>query len=118
MLKDTARTQTYKQAIYSVEDIENKVVLDVGCGSSILSCFCALAGAKHVYAVEASNFYYEAQQVIKNNGLEDKITLINGKLEDIQLPEQVDVIVSEWMGTMLICESMFSSVIFARYREW
>ena len=47
MLKDVSRTQTYKEAIFAVEDIKDKVVLDVGCGTSVLSCFCALAGAKH-----------------------------------------------------------------------
>jgi protein arginine N-methyltransferase 2 len=56
----------------------------------------------------------EAQKVIKDNGLEDRVTFFKGKIEDIKLPSKVDVIVSEWMGTMLICESMISSVLNAR----
>jgi len=31
------------------------VVLDVGCGTGVLSIFCAMAGAKHVYGVDNSN---------------------------------------------------------------
>lgn len=116
MLKDSSRTTTYKSAIDAVVGIKDKIVLDVGCGSGILSCFCALAGAKHVYAVDASDIIHQARKVVDGNNLSDKITLIKGKLEDIELPKdlKVDVIVSEWMGTMLVCESMFSSVITAR----
>ena len=49
------------------------------------------------------------------NGLEDKIQVIRGKIEDIELPvEKVDIIISEWMGYFLVFESMFDSVIYAR----
>lgn len=55
MLKDKARTLAYKSAIESnAIDIKDKVILDVGCGTGILSMFCAKCGAKKVYAVEAS----------------------------------------------------------------
>jgi len=114
MLSDVSRTTTYQSAIQNVENIKDKIVLDIGCGSGILSAFCAKAGAKHVYAVDASDVISEAQKVIKDNGLEDRVTFFKGKIEDIKLPSKVDVIVSEWMGTMLICESMISSVLNAR----
>ena len=43
------------------------------------------------------------------------ITLIKGKMEDVKLPvDQVDVIVSEWMGYCLFYESMLDTVICAR----
>ena len=49
------------------------------------------------------------------NGYEDKITIIKGKMEDIVLPDdQVDIIISEWMGYFLLYESMLDTVIFAR----
>ena len=48
MLQDKARTLSYQQAVEQASDfIKDKIVLDVGCGSSILSLFCAKAGAKH-----------------------------------------------------------------------
>lgn len=115
MLSDTSRTLTYKTAIENVSSMKGKTVLDIGCGSGILSMFCVLAGAKHVYAVDASAIADEAEKAFKDNGMEDKITLLRGKIEEIELPvEKVDFIVSEWMGTMLICESMVASVLDSR----
>lgn len=40
----------------------------------------------------------------RSNQLEDKITLIKGRIEDIKLPvEKVDVIISEWMVSTCLC---------------
>ncbi|MES1913877.1 MAG: hypothetical protein MHM6MM_006024, partial [Cercozoa sp. M6MM] len=118
MISDKARTDAYRDGIELVKDkIKDKVVLDVGCGSGILSLFCARAGAKHVYAVDASDIIERARRVAKANGYENTITFIQGKIEHLDLPvDKVDVIVSEWMGTMLICESMITSVLVARER--
>jgi len=53
MLKDQHRTLTYQRAIEgNPEDFKGKVVLDIGCGTGILSIFAARAGAKHVYALD------------------------------------------------------------------
>lgn len=52
MLKDVVRTKTYQNVIYRNKFLfKDKIVLDVGAGTGILSLFCAKAGAKHVYAV-------------------------------------------------------------------
>lgn len=44
----------------------------------------------------------------------DKITIIAGRVEDITLPEPVDIIISEPMGYMLVNERMLESYIHAR----
>ncbi|XP_057777033.1 probable protein arginine N-methyltransferase 6 isoform X2 [Salvia miltiorrhiza] len=93
-----------------------KVVLDVGCGTGILSIFCAQAGAKRVYAVDASNIAVQANEVIKANNLSGTVIVLHGRVEDVEIDEKVDVIVSEWMGYMLLYESMLGSVITARDR--
>jgi SAM-dependent methyltransferase len=69
----------------------------VGCGTGILSLLAAKAGAAHVYAVDASSVAIKAIENIKANGYSDKITVLRGKVEDIELPEGVkaDVIISE-----------------------
>ena len=42
MLQDRVRTETYRKAILgSPEAFKDKVVLDVGCGTGILSLFAA-----------------------------------------------------------------------------
>jgi protein arginine N-methyltransferase 6 len=49
MIKDRVRTDAYRSAImHHQKFIEGKVVMDVGCGTGILSVFCARAGAKCV----------------------------------------------------------------------
>jgi ribosomal protein L11 methylase PrmA len=52
MLKDEVRTGKYQAAIlHNAALFKDKVVLDVGCGTGILSMFCAQAGAKKVIGV-------------------------------------------------------------------
>jgi len=116
MLKDTVRTRTYQRAIMdNPEDFKDKIVLDIGCGTGILSIFAARAGAKHVYAIEFAEIAIFAREIIEKNGLTDKITIIKGKMEEIVLPvPQVDIIISEWMGYFLLYESMLDSVLWAR----
>ncbi|KAM3963332.1 arginine methyltransferase 8 [Aphomia sociella] len=117
MLEDEPRNQTYKDAIMNNKSyIKNKTVMDVGCGTGILSIFCAQAGAKKVYAVEASNLAKLAKEIVKENNFEDVIEVIQSKVEDLILPNnmKVDVIVSEWMGFYLLHEGMLDSVFAAR----
>ena len=90
-------------------------MLDIGCGTGILSMFAARAGAKHVYAIENAEIALFAREIIKRNGFEDKITVIKGKMEEITMPvPKVDIIISEWMGYFLLYESMLDSVLWAR----
>ncbi|KAJ5561398.1 hypothetical protein N7535_004135 [Penicillium sp. DV-2018c] len=118
MLKDTVRTDSYRDFVYENKHVfKDKVVLDVGCGTGILSMFCAKAGAKKVIAVDNSNIIDRAKEIVHDNGLEDVITCIRGKIEEVTLPvEKVDIIISEWMGYGLLFEAMFDSVIYARDR--
>ncbi|QUC18131.1 uncharacterized protein UV8b_02372 [Ustilaginoidea virens] len=116
MLKDEVRTRSYMNAIVQNKHLfKDKVVLDVGCGTAILSMFAAKAGAKHVIGVDMSSIIFKAREIVKANGLADKITLIQGKMEEIDLPfPKVDIIISEWMGYFLLYESMLDTVLYAR----
>eukprot|EP01023_Acetabularia_acetabulum_P058119 TRINITY_DN6817_c0_g1_i10.p1 TRINITY_DN6817_c0_g1~~TRINITY_DN6817_c0_g1_i10.p1 ORF type:complete len:343 (+),score=38.04 TRINITY_DN6817_c0_g1_i10:383-1411(+) len=116
MLKDKVRTGSYKSAILSNHfKFKNKVVLDVGCGTGILSLFAAKAGAKHVYGVDCSSIAEQAREIVKANNMTDTVTIIQGKIEEITLPvDKVDIIISEWMGYFLLYESMLDTVLYAR----
>ncbi|MEZ4316022.1 MAG: class I SAM-dependent methyltransferase [Myxococcota bacterium] len=117
MIGDQTRTRAYRRAILETPELfEGKVVLDLGCGTGILSMFAAEAGAKHVYAVEASDMAKVAQRVVRDNGLQDAITVLHGTLEDLECPEPVDIVMSEWMGYALLFEGMLNSVLVARDR--
>lgn len=116
MLKDSVRTESYRKAIQLNPGLfKDKIVLDVGCGTGILSMFAARAGAKHVYAVDCASIADQARIIVEANALTDKVTVLRGKIEELELPvESVDIIISEWMGYFLLYESMLDSVIYAR----
>ncbi|CAM9473115.1 unnamed protein product [Scytosiphon promiscuus] len=123
MLKDEVRTMSYMNAIEQNKHLfAGKVVMDVGCGTGILSMFAARAGAKQVIGIECSTIIEQARKIVAANGFADKITLIKSKCEDIASLEalagvdKVDIIISEWMGYFLLYESMLDTVIYARDR--
>ena len=77
MLKDSVRTDSYRDFIYENKRLfKDKVVLDVGCGTGILSMFCAKAGAKQVIAVDNSNIIDRAKEIVWENGFGDVITYV------------------------------------------
>ncbi|XP_026866956.2 protein arginine N-methyltransferase 3 isoform X1 [Electrophorus electricus] len=118
MLKDKVRTETYRDFMYSNPDVfKDKVVLDVGCGTAVLSMFAARSGARKVIGVDQSEIIYQAMDIVRSNQLENTITLIRGRIEEVDLPvDKVDIIISEWMGYFLLFESMLDSVLYARDR--
>jgi protein arginine N-methyltransferase 1 len=73
------------------------------------------AGAKHVIGVDMSTIIDKAREIVERNGMSDKITLLQGKMEEVKLPfDKVDIIISEWMGYFLLYESMLDTVLYAR----
>lgn len=124
MITDTARTLSYAQFLLSPANahlLRGKTVMDVGCGTGILSLFAARAGAKHVIAIDASAIVERAQQNVEANGFGHVVKVHRGKLEDLEQElkpweGKVDVLVSEWMGYFLLYENMLPSVLVARDR--
>ncbi|XP_052235984.1 protein arginine N-methyltransferase 2-like isoform X2 [Dreissena polymorpha] len=118
MLSDKPRTEAYMNAIVKNADkLRDKVILDVGCGTGILSMLCVKhARPKHVYAVEASDIAEYTQKAVEKNGMASKITVLNDFAENAKIEDDVDLIISEWMGTMLLFEMMIESVLSMRDR--
>lgn len=117
MLADYVRTGTYQKAFYdNAVDFHDKVVLDVGTGTGILAYFAIQAGARVVYAIDASNSVHVAKTLSIANKYSDRIRVIKGRIEDITLPEKVDIIISEPIGFLLVHERMLESYVVARDR--
>jgi len=91
MIQDKVRTATYANFILTTPGLfRDAVVLDVGCGTSVLSLFAARAGARRVIAVDASQIAKKAEKIIKANGFENVITVVQGKVEDVSLPDGIE----------------------------
>ena len=117
MIQDEPRTLAYYNSIEkNASFFKDKVVADVGSGTGILSLFAARVGAKKVYAIECTPIHKLAEKIIKDNNFENIITVVVGRSEEIQLPEKVDIIISEWMGYSLYFEVMLPAVLSIRDR--
>jgi len=115
MIGDRIRTEAFQRAISAVVR-PGDIVLDLGAGSGILSVFAARAGAARVYAVERTTIAAIAQELAAANGVADIVQVIWGDVSEIDPPERVDVIVSEWLGGFGIDEGLLGTVIAARDR--
>lgn len=72
------------------------------------------AGAKKVYAVEASSMAIHTEKLVSSSPYAGRIKVIASKIEEVDLPEKVDMIISEPMGYMLYNERMLETYIHAR----
>ena len=62
---------------------------------------------------EITNAFLIMQSLAKFNSLE-QIQVVAGKIEEIELPEKVDIIISEPMGYMLFNERMLETFLHAK----
>ncbi len=116
MLQDQIRNEAYRKALAALVK-PGDVVLDLGAGTGILSMFAAAAGAKKVYAVERTETAQLARRIIEANGYADRIEVLQSDVENITLPEKVDVLVSEWMGGFGVDENILAPLVMTRDRH-
>lgn len=94
-LFDERRVQLLHNAIFHKVH-PGDVVVDAGSGTGLLGMLAARAGAKRVYCVEINEEYCDViRQNAMRNGLADRVIPLHGDSTEIDLPEAVDVIVSE-----------------------
>lgn len=110
MRDDMARTSKFEAAIKRrLQGTEGKAtVVDIGTGSfALLAIMAARAGAKKVYAIEKNKKAAErAQETVQMAGLQDKIQIIEGDSMEVALPERVDLVVSELIGSIATQEGV------------
>lgn len=123
MLDDVARTAAYRTALERNPSLmRDAAVVDIGCGTGILSMFAARGGAKRVVGVDgAADIAAVARANVAHNGVSDVVSVTQGKVEELLAADGIpggagsfDVLVSEWMGYALLYESMLDTVIAAR----
>ena len=121
ILKDSVRMQAYKEAILQNQAaFKDKVVLDVCCGTGILSLFAAAAGAKKIIAVDDNSFLEFTEKIVEDNKLENVISVVLADIRELdEIPgdvEKVDIILCDWIGDRLLNESNFDCLMYARDR--
>ncbi|MEP5732336.1 MAG: 50S ribosomal protein L11 methyltransferase [Sulfitobacter sp.] len=119
MLADQTRNRAYAEAI-AAKVKPGDIVLDIGCGAGLTAMLAARAGAKHVYTCEQQPLIAQAAtQVIKENGLADRITVIpkmsHNLVVGVDLPEPADVVVSEVVDTVLLGEGALATLVHAMH---
>jgi hypothetical protein len=107
MLDDHTRTRAFLAAIREVVTPDD-IVVDIGTGTGVLAVAAAQAGAKHVYAVEATSIADLAAQVFKANHVADRVTVIRGWSTHSDLPQRATVLVSEMIGNDPLDENLIA----------
>ena len=115
MLHDTARMDSFRRAIHaSVQP--GDVVVDIGCGSGVLSFMACEAGARKVYAIEGGPIIDVARELAIDNGFADRIEFLGGWSIEVGLPEPADVLISETIGNAGLDEGIVAWTFDARRR--
>ena len=115
MVSDGVRMGAYQAALRRAVH-PGCTVLDIGTGMGIFALLAAKLGASRVYAIEPSEIIYAAEWIARDNGLDDRIRFLRAASFDVQLPERVDVIVSDLHGVLPIFGRHIPTVIDARRR--
>lgn len=103
MLADDVRLSAYQRAIQATVR-RGDIVIDAGSGTGILAVMAAQAGAKKVYAIEASEYSRVARQVAADNGFSTRIEVIEADFASVELPERARVLITETFGAWVLAE--------------
>lgn len=114
MVRDTVRVSAYRRAIF--RRCRDKSVVEIGCGSGILSIFAAKAGARRVVAIEESRIADLAAAMFEANGVGDRIELRRANSRDVSVDDRADVIIHEVLGVDPFGENILPFIEDARER--
>ena len=113
MMDDSKRNETYEAAIRRAAP--GRRVLDIGTGAGLLALMAARAGAAKVTTCESVGLMAaRAREIISQNGLSDRITVIAKPSTDMAVPrdmrERADVLVTEIFASGLITEGVLPTI--------
>jgi len=115
LLADRRRTESYRRAIRR-NVRPGDVVLDLGCGTGVLSFFAARAGARRVLAVDSAPILGLAKEIARANGLEKVVTFHHADFFRFKMRGKADVLVHEQIGEFLWNEGLLAKLALARRR--
>lgn len=115
LIEDKARCEAFRRAIHQIVK-RGDTVADIGTGSGLLAYFALLAGASKVYAIEKGTIIEDAKKVAMANSFAEKIDFIKGLSTEVNLPEKVDVVVSELLGPFALEENIVKYLVDAKTR--
>ncbi|MBA3256289.1 MAG: 50S ribosomal protein L11 methyltransferase [Pyrinomonadaceae bacterium] len=115
MATDRVRMDAYSSALEKAIK-PHCVVLDIGCGTGIMSLLACKLGAQRVYAVEPDDAIQVAREAAAANGFSERIVFFQDLAKNLELPERADVIISDLRGVLPLNEHHIPSIVDARQR--
>jgi protein arginine N-methyltransferase 1 len=115
MIGDKARFDAYAKAIARAVR-PGDTVAEIGCGPAVFSLLACRAGARRVFAIEMDDSIDYARKLAAANGFTDRIEFFQTDSRKTQLPERVNVIVSDIRGAMPLHGHAIPSLEDARMR--
>ena len=99
MIADTHRIGAYAKAIATAVR-PGDVVAEIGCGPGVFSLLACRAGARRVYAIDQDPIVSLSNQLAVANGFGNQMECLQRDSRSVELPERVNVIVSDIRGVL------------------
>lgn len=113
MLRDRRRIDAYRRALSACIS-PSSVVLDLGAGLGTFGVIACKLGAARVYAVDSSDIIAVAEEIARANGVAERMHFLQARASEVELPEKVDVIVTDLAGALPLFEEHIPAIIHAR----
>jgi protein arginine N-methyltransferase 1 len=114
MLGDSVRVNAYRRGIQAMVK-PGDVVIDLGTGTGILAFMASQAGAKHVYAVDHSDFIDVAREIGARNGFHN-VTFVAKNSREFTPPEMADIVLHEQIASAAFGENMVMNLLDLKQR--
>ncbi len=114
MVRDTVRVMAYRAAITA--HAAGRSVVEIGCGTGLLSIFAAQAGARRVVAIEETSIGDLAREMVRANGFDGVIEIVSANSRDVTLDEPADLVIHEILGSDPFAENIVPCLQDARQR--
>src|SRR5437879_9036740 len=99
MIADSNRFEAYRKAIAKTVR-SGDTVLEIGCGPGLFSLLACRLGARKVYAIDLDEIVHHAAELAAANGCADRLEFLHSDSRKVQLPEQMNVIISDVRGSV------------------